>query len=482
LEISPRPLGGVTSRSIRVCHHSKAVRLFEGNLSARRVDALARGEMSQATGDHEIELVEVTTGSVDAGADGVDKGGRRCWLPAQLLDAATEYSVVAGNRSAAFTTLADEVALSRVWPNDVVTPQAVFCLQSTFSSEPLAHAAALAESASVSFGETGDGGVAFDRSWSQLAHQPPCWHWQGSQAAADNSEAASFRETNPTDTSEIGETRQPHLAGAALQPTWFARRLDEAPIAPQCAEGELTLGWGCAVVEDDRLLISGGESTSFWRVEGDASAWFVLEPGRTGVVKGLTPGQKHELMFTIHFAFSAPVVHVATVTMGSVRPHIVINEVMADPVGTEPDQEWVELFNDGTMAVNLEGWVLKDEGGEMRLPSVWLAPSGYALLVNDTYLSNAVGEPVPEANASIVRLPVLAKSGLSNSGEALRLLDKSDMVVASFPGTPKPTPGVSVARGAPWQLDESSAFGHHAPPGASPGTPNRLRAVTVGKQ
>jgi len=96
-------------------------------------------------------------------------------------------------------------------------------------------------------------------------------------------------------------------------------------------------------------------------------------------------------------------------------------------------------------------------------------------------VSNAPGEPVPEANVLMVRLPALAKSGLSNGGEALRLLDKSDMVVASFPGTPKPTPGVSVARGAPWQVDEPSAFGLHALPGASPGAPNRLRAVLAGK-
>ena len=28
-------------------------------------------------------------------------------------------------------------------------------------------------------------------------------------------------------------------------------------------------------------------------------------------------------------------------------PHVVINEVLANPVGGEPAQEWVELYNDG---------------------------------------------------------------------------------------------------------------------------------------
>lgn len=50
-------------------------------------------------------------------------------------------------------------------------------------------------------------------------------------------------------------------------------------------------------------------------------------------------------------------------TAGSWLPDpadVVINEFMANPVGTEPDNEWVELYNKGGSSIDVNGWVLYD--------------------------------------------------------------------------------------------------------------------------
>lgn len=467
VDVWPPLAAGVTSRSVRITTQSDAEvpRLFEGKLSERQVTSLRRGEVSNALIERELELVSVPFGDEDA-----PHSRRVTWLPTRLLRAGAEYSVVAGRSRIDFKTLGDEPSLTRVWPETTFTSQAVFCLESPLSHEPLGDARGFVEGSAVTFGEERDGGSS-EQEWVRLRHSPPCWFWRCVPNHVDAGDA-----TDSSERSCGGETSVPYLTGFAVQPTWPATPAPSQPAAPVCTTEEMRIGGSCARVEDDRVVMRGGETSTFWTVEGDAEAWFILGQGRTGVVSGLRPSQRQALTFAQYDPGSYATVHIVAVETTAPRPHVVINEVMADPVGREPNQEWVELYNDGLVAVNLEGWSLMDEGGEMKLPEFWLAPSGYALLVNDTYVANAPGEPVPDPNVSLLRLPVLAKSGLSNSGETLRLKDKSDMVVTSFPSTPKPTAGVSVARGAPWQVDEPTAFGRHAVPGASPGGPNRLRA------
>ena len=82
---------------------------------------------------------------------------------------------------------------------------------------------------------------------------------------------------------------------------------------------------------------------------------------------------------------------------------------------------------------------------------------------------------MPLDPSSLLVLPSLAKSGLSNSGELLRLFDPAGSLVSRFPALKASAAGVSIARRAPESADDDpSAFGSHAPPGASPGAPNAL--------
>jgi hypothetical protein len=41
--------------------------------------------------------------------------------------------------------------------------------------------------------------------------------------------------------------------------------------------------------------------------------------------------------------------------------NVIINEIMADPLGDDFYDEWVELYNNGTERVNLKNWKIGDE-------------------------------------------------------------------------------------------------------------------------
>ena len=39
---------------------------------------------------------------------------------------------------------------------------------------------------------------------------------------------------------------------------------------------------------------------------------------------------------------------------------VVLNELVPDPVGIDTDNEWVEIYNTGSTAVNVTGWAIED--------------------------------------------------------------------------------------------------------------------------
>lgn len=58
--------------------------------------------------------------------------------------------------------------------------------------------------------------------------------------------------------------------------------------------------------------------------------------------------------------------------------HVVVNEIMYDPTGTEPDNEWVELYNPTDTLVRMDSWVLTDgEGVYTMLANTQIAAKGY---------------------------------------------------------------------------------------------------------
>lgn len=251
------------------------------------------------------------------------------------------------------------------------------------------------------------------------------------------------------------------------------------PAAPgiACEAGELPFGPGCAVVEDDRIRVRSGGAPLLWAVRGEGLDEVVAAaPGDPFVLAPLPPLRSILLdVSTVDVAGRVARGGFSAVTLAP-RPHVVISEVLANPLGAEPDAEWVELYNDGSAAADLGGYVLKDIGGETALPPAPLAPGGYALIVNETFVEDDELDPVPDPAALILRVSKLGKGGLSNSGEPLKLEDATGAVVSRAPASPKPKAGMSLSRVGPRAPDGLASSFVVAWP--TPGRENILEAKT----
>lgn len=100
--------------------------------------------------------------------------------------------------------------------------------------------------------------------------------------------------------------------------------------------------------------------------------------------------------------------------------NIIINEIMYNPPESGTDTlEYIELYNRGAMAVNLEGYYFS-KGVVFVFPNYELAPDGYVVVaVNANVMLNSFG---------VVALQ-WTSGGLSNSGEILELMNSSGQIV-----------------------------------------------------
>jgi len=156
-------------------------------------------------------------------------------------------------------------------------------------------------------------------------------------------------------------------------------------------------------------------------------------------------------------------------------PPVAITEVLANPVGPEPAQEWVELRNLGGEPVELGGLGIADGRGADPLPAATLGPGAYALVVTSAYDPGNGADPPPRAGTQLLRVDGrIGADGLSNGGEVTRLL-RGDEVVSSYGGwldvSASPWAGHSVHRLVETACDRRDAW-NHGPlpptPGAGP--------------
>jgi hypothetical protein len=264
------------------------------------------------------------------------------------------------------------------------------------------------------------------------------------------------------------------VGGVALEPLPL---VTAAPLAAAvgCGEGELALGPACASVDDDRLVLRAYGAPSLWAFALPFPTLALVEPGASYVLSGLEPASMTRVLATaLDVAGASQPIDVQLATRAR-HDHLVISEVLSNPAGSETSSEWLELANDGTTPVDLAGFVLRDAGGALTLPSAPVAPGELVLLVDESFDPDGALDVLPLPGTRVVRLPVLGTAGLSNSGEPLRLSDASGHLLSSFPSMPARDAGVSLARRTPATPDDdSTAFGPHAAPGASPGGPNVL--------
>jgi hypothetical protein len=237
-------------------------------------------------------------------------------------------------------------------------------------------------------------------------------------------------------------------------------RLDPIPIeggAPghaieplDCDLTEIAFGPGCAQVTDDRLTVRAPDAPALWTIAGDGiDRVLPTEAGERFVIDGLTPASNTTLQVAVvddRGELHACVSSFATLAS---MPHLILNEVFANPLGPEPQQEWVEILNDGTIPAELGGYVLTDVGGETILPSGAIPPGGFALIVNQLFTADDGVDPAPDPAAIIVRVHKLGHGGLSNDGEPLSLRDPTGVVISRSAVGPKTKAGMSLARITP---------------------------------
>lgn len=230
---------------------------------------------------------------------------------------------------------------------------------------------------------------------------------------------------------------------ALLDPTLLQQGSRAALPALVCAEGEQVFDPGCLVPQDDRALWKLPPEP--WLLLTGEEAPRVLQGGM--MFRGLAPSAEFQVNATL-LDLRGDLHHLSgSATTTAPQPHVVLSEVLADAFGPEPASEWVELYNDGSQPVLLAGWTLEDSQGPTVLPDFELTPGAFALLANEN-LDTSADEPVP-AGCQVVRVPKLGKSGLSNQGEALSLRDAEGNLLAHFPASPRPKPGLSVQRRYP---------------------------------
>ena len=112
---------------------------------------------------------------------------------------------------------------------------------------------------------------------------------------------------------------------------------------------------------------------------------------------------------------------------------LAITEVLANPAGAEPTQEFVEIRNLGAEAMELQGLAIADAKGMDVLPAATLEAGAYALIVASGFDAASPKDTPPRAGVPLVRVDTrIGSDGLSNSGEVVRLLSARGNVVSSY--------------------------------------------------
>lgn len=296
----------------------------------------------------------------------------------------------------------------------------------------------------------------------------------GERPAADHPDACVHLKASGLSVGQV-IVPPPAVGAIELDPTPLVHQPLEAAPMSVCAPDQIRFGPGCAVVMDDRVQLENVQRSALWSLSAPGlEALVPLSAGARHLFKGLVPEREYTVSITVLDGSGQLVDAAVEIRTEPARAHVVINEVLANPRGAEPAQEWVELFNDGAAPVDLAGFSLQDAAGSTALPAFVLEPGRHVLVASEAYTAEGGTDVAAAAGTPVLRVPELGKNGLSNSGEALQLVDAGGVVVSRFPARATKN-GVSVARRTPATPDDApEAFAAHAPPGASPGAENVL--------
>ncbi len=115
-------------------------------------------------------------------------------------------------------------------------------------------------------------------------------------------------------------------------------------------------------------------------------------------------------------------------------PPPIVSEVMFNPASAEDDWEWIELYNPGTDAIDLAGWVVDDiNNTAVTAPNIaagTIPAGGSAVLFNADDLTTSDFEAAWGAGANLVAVTSWSSMALNNTGDTIGLWED----VASYTG------------------------------------------------
>ncbi len=180
------------------------------------------------------------------------------------------------------------------------------------------------------------------------------------------------------------------------------------------------------------LTINVGETVLFDNINGfhnvdGTQTTFPSNPESFGNGAAASAPWNYEHTFTVAGTYDynctphAGLGMVGTITVvGGATDNVVITEIMYNPPESGTDSlEYIEIYNNGSDAVDLEGWSLS--GATFTFPAVTINAGAYLVTcVNSSALSTVLG-----INTDLQ----WESGGLSNGGETLQLINATGVVV-----------------------------------------------------
>jgi hypothetical protein len=280
--------------------------------------------------------------------------------------------------------------------------------------------------------------------------------------------------------------------GAAITPTraWFTTSATPDATLPEpfadiaCAPDEIALDGSCALVDDRsvtlRLRTAEAVRASLSLAAAERHETFDLAP-RGDVrlaLRSLVPDAVHDAVLRLTDTAGLVVERAFEIATRPPLATVAITEIRADPRGSEPRQEYVEVINFGPVPVDLQGFSLTDRAdapGDLVARSFVLPPGARALLVAEGFDPEDDADDAPAPGVPLLRLDgSLGSGGLANGGEPLFLRDAEGQRISAAPALAAPAPGACLVRASADPRDGApNAFRPDALGRCTPGLPDR---------
>jgi len=169
----------------------------------------------------------------------------------------------------------------------------------------------------------------------------------------------------------------------------------------------------------------------------------------------------------------------------SAEAGLVVNEVLANEPGGHVTLEWIEIYNDSSTAMLLEGYRSKVNDKWIDLPdSVWLDAGEYYIICRRLFSTDSSGFEYVWGNGSSVwgdtpeesqlQIPFIAQFSLTNTGGIVELYNPSGILISELTWNESGKDGFSWERVSPQSLEIAQSVD---PGGSTPGFINSLTPV-----